>query len=229
MKNGLRNLFDIKVLIGIGIITVGLLLLLRNFGFYFDFRIWELWPLILILVGIGHVTGPEESRQSMTGIILIVIGGVFLSNNLDLFDYHFNIWPVILVLLGIVILKHALVGSKARDTSSDFIHLTFFLGGGDYNYATRTLKGGKIAAIMGGGTIDLRHCDMRDEEIVIEVFAFWGGFDIRVPHEWRINVQATPIMGAMENKCTPPAEGYANGKRLVVRGMVLMGGVEVKN
>ncbi len=229
MLNNFRNWLDIRVLIGIGIIGAGLLLLLQNFGFHLHFRIWDLWPLILILVGIGHLTGQEETRQPMTAAILIIIGAVFLSNNLDLIDFHFNIWPIILVLIGIAILKHSFVGSKTKGTDSDFIHLSFFLGGGDYNYSTKTLEGGKIAAIMGGGTIDLRQCDIKGEEIIIEVFAFWGGFDIRVPHEWRVNVQATPIMGGMDNKCTPPAEGYANGKRIVVRGMAIMGGVEVKN
>ncbi len=36
-----------------------------------------------------------------------------------------------------------------------------------------------------------------------------------------------PIMGAFEDKTRPPSDG--GKKRLVVRGVVLMGGVEVKN
>jgi len=64
-------------------------------------------------------------------------------------------------------------------------------------------------------------------EAVIEVFAFWGGIDIKVPEDWTVITRAMPLMGGVEDKTRSPLQ--AGKKRLVIRGIVVMGGVAVKN
>jgi hypothetical protein len=62
---------------------------------------------------------------------------------------------------------------------------------------------------------------------VFDVFAMWGGIEIRVPENWTVVGRVTPILGGFDDKTRPPQQ--ESTQRLVIRGFVIMGGVEVKN
>ena len=55
----------------------------------------------------------------------------------------------------------------------------------------------------------------------------WGGIEIRVPDDWTVDLRGVPVLAGFVDKTRPPA--MATEKRLVIRGMALMGGVEIKN
>jgi hypothetical protein len=80
---------------------------------------------------------------------------------------------------------------------------------------------------MGGVVIDLRSAKLAEDRASIDVFAMWGGIDLVVPEGWRVVSEVTPIMGGFEDNTAPPAE--TNAPTLVVRGLAIMGGVEVKH
>jgi predicted membrane protein len=88
-------------------------------------------------------------------------------------------------------------------------------------------RGGELTAVLGGCEIDLRHAAINGEA-VIEIFALWGGIDIRVPEDWTVVSAVVPVLGGVEDKTRPPQEG-ASRHRLVLRGFVVMAGVEIKN
>lgn len=87
--------------------------------------------------------------------------------------------------------------------------------------------GANMTAVMGGIELDLRQATL-PEDAVIELFAFWGGIEIWVPREWSVVNQGFALMGSIEDKTgnLPQRPGQP---RLVLRGMALMGGVEIKN
>ena len=58
------------------------------------------------------------------------------------------------------------------------------------------------------------------------MFSLFGGVTIKVPVDWTVVLQGTPIMGGFEEKTVPPA---TPGKVLYVRGYAIMGGLEVRN
>ena len=62
---------------------------------------------------------------------------------------------------------------------------------------------------------------------IIDVFVMWGGVEVRVPDDWTVDLQGTPMLAGFVDKTRPPA--LATEKRLVIRGLALMGGVEIKN
>jgi hypothetical protein len=55
----------------------------------------------------------------------------------------------------------------------------------------------------------------------------WGGIEIKVPENWSVSGRVTPILGGYEDKTRRVADG--TNQRLLVRGLVIMGGVEIKN
>jgi predicted membrane protein len=101
-----------------------------------------------------------------------------------------------------------------------------FLGGFSRGVSTQDFQGGSLTAMMGGCEIDLRNASMKSPEAVIDVFSFWGGIELKVPRDWTVMTEATPILGGIEDKTQPSPEA---SKRLIIRGMVIMAGVEVKN
>jgi len=62
---------------------------------------------------------------------------------------------------------------------------------------------------------------------VIDVFAFWGGIEIRVPEDWSVVTRVTPLLGGVEDQTR--ASQAAVSKRVEIRGTAIMGGVEIKN
>jgi predicted membrane protein len=87
--------------------------------------------------------------------------------------------------------------------------------------------GANMTAVMGGIELDLTQATL-PEDAVIELFAFWGGIEIYVPRDWVVVNQGFALMGSIEDKTgnLPQRPGQP---RLVLRGMALMGGVEIKN
>ena len=79
---------------------------------------------------------------------------------------------------------------------------------------------------MGGINLDLRDATMEGSEATIDVSTLMGGVNIRVPRKWRVVNRIVPVMGGVKDSTESPAEG---SPRLVLQGVVLMGGLEIRN
>ncbi len=106
------------------LIGIGMLWILRHLGVYFNFHVfWDnlfypfrtvfhnlagfifSWQIILIIIGLVLMAG----RRSI-GIVLVVIGGVFLLPKLFFFP-HFSLsflFPVLLIGIGIAMVARVL-------------------------------------------------------------------------------------------------------------------------
>jgi hypothetical protein len=112
------------------------------------------------------------------------------------------------------------------EDSNTVIRVTALLGGVSRGNNSAAFRGGELTAMMGGCEIDLRHASI-DGEAVIDIFALWGGVELRVPPDWTVVSKVTPILGGVDDKTRPP-QG-ASRHRLVLRGFVVMAGVEIKS
>jgi hypothetical protein len=101
------------------------------------------------------------------------------------------------------------------------------MGGITRRLGTQDFKGGSAVAVMGGVKIDLRSASISQNDAVIDVLAIWGGVELRVPEDWVIVPQVFPFMGGFDDRTGPKPAG--SRKRLIVRGLAFMGGVEVKH
>jgi hypothetical protein len=104
------------------------------------------------------------------------------------------------------------------------VDIAAVLGGFERRLATPDFRGGEITAVMGGCALDLRESSIV-KEAVINVFVIWGGINIKVPPDWTVVLNGTPIMGGFSEKTLSVPD---RGKRLVITGYAIMGGVEVR-
>lgn len=87
---------------GLIILLIGIIFMVENFtDLEIWGRIWNLWPLILIIWGIKEMW---QNRSIFFGIILIAIGSIFLGQYFFDFMISENIWkfwPILIIALGI--------------------------------------------------------------------------------------------------------------------------------
>jgi hypothetical protein len=88
---------------------------------------------------------------------------------------------------------------------------------------------------MGGAQLDLRQAIIPPgEEAALDIFIVMGGCEIFVPPTWTVETPLVPVMGGVDDKRLPPLPGADNlggrpAPRLVLRGLILMGGIEIKS
>lgn len=226
-----RTFLTGRLVVGLFLLLQGVLIALSWYDLIPPISLWVYWPVILILIGVLKVVQPGASR--IGGFILAGVGGLLLGNNLDLYDIDFrDLFPFLLIVLGLFLVTSAfrrrLPPGQATDASST-IDAFAVLGGVRRVSSSRSFRGGSAGAILGGCEIDLRQASIAEGgEAVIDVFAMWGGVDIAVPQGWSVSVQGFPLLGAFEDH-TVPTLGGESTQRLVVRGLVIMGGVDVKH
>lgn len=113
---------------------------------------------------------------------------------------------------------------SANDNST--MTVVAVMGGVTRGNNSRAFRRADLFAFMGGCEIDLRKAAINGEAVV-DLFCMWGGIEIRVPEDWTVVSQILPLMGGVDDKTRPPQAATAH--RLTLRGMALMGGVEIKN
>jgi len=129
-------------------------------------------------------------------------------------------------LAGLVATRGLRAGAEARDSVlSEFA----LMGGGELVVHSQDFRGGEVTAIMGGFEIDLRGAAIAGDSATIEIFTLFGGIELKVPQEWYVVLQGTPILGMFANTAKPRPESSAPRKTLILKGAAIMGGVEVKN
>jgi predicted membrane protein len=213
-----------RLVVGLLVMGAGLLLALDSLGFVEAGNVFRFWPLLLIAVGVSKWFSPVP--QHMSAFIWIVAGVAFQLVALGRMSFG-GVWAALLFLVGANIAWKALRPRALPKDAESVIDLMQVLGGTKTVVTTSDFKGGQATAVMGGCEIDLRHASMPEgRAAVIDTFAFWGGIEIRVPDDWEVVSQGGAALGGFVNnaRSLPGAK-----RRLVVTGLAVMGGVEVKN
>jgi hypothetical protein len=225
----LRQLLP-RLILGFGIATIGILFTLDNVGVV-DASFWlRGWPILLLLYGGGMLLTAGSTAELAGGGIWMLVGGGLLLDNFDLIPISvWDLWPLVLVGVGVSLVVRGLRPRTAvAGDEASYIHAFAFMSGVTRKSTTLTFDGGSLTAIMGGVEVDLRNARMVRQQAVIDCFAFWGGIEIKVPPGWAVSTRVLPVMGGFEDKTTPPAPEDTTGE-LVVTGWVVMGGIVVSN
>lgn len=231
-----------RAVLGAFVAAAGALLLLDRLGMASaGLIVRQFWPVAVIVIGgllvrQQRTTGPDGRRAGgANGILVMGIGVWLLLNTLGVTNIHFwdLFWPLCLILIGVLLITHARRRPGRATTSDDHVALMAVLGGVKRQVDTRQFRGGDVTAFMGGCNLDLRQASIPPgEDAVLDVFAVMGGCEIAVPTGWVVTTEIVPVMGGIEDRRLPPlpsAPGQAPPSRLILRGFVLMGGVEIKS
>jgi predicted membrane protein len=233
METKHNSFFAPRLVLGLGIISIGVLFLLGNMDIINPHEYLRLWPAILIVVGIAYLIQCQHGSGRVWGIILTFIGIGMLLDRLNFIHFSlWSYWPLILIVVGIMMIVRASSHKKnscsSPTDSSDansYIKAVAIMGGFRRSNNSQEFRGGELTAIMGGLEIDLREASIKGEAI-IDIFAMMGGVEMRVPEDWLVVVEGFPFMGGYEDKTRPPK---VSTKRLIIKGTAVMGGVEIKN
>jgi predicted membrane protein len=237
-ENMHRQIKGKAAVLGIIVIAAGILLLGRNTGFLNPSvsRIIFSWEMLLIAIGTVNIFW----RQSIwSGVLLMGLGGFFLLVNF----YHmpFSTWQIFLPGLIIVIGLKMIFGhskwerqafknrmySHSETDESVFEDIAIF-GGGERNIVTPEFKGGNTVAIFGGSKINLTHSSIApNTKAVVELVAVFGGSTMIVPSDWNVKIEVFNIFGGFVDKRI--AVQVDHSKTLVVKGVTIFGGGEIKS
>ena len=232
MENN-TNRASSQVVLGLLVVGMGVLFLLDNLDILNFRHAIGFWPLVFIVTGCAALFGNGPRSGNYLGGVLIAVGVLMILGRLGFFYVSWGtLWPLVMIALGGLVLYRSLgPGRVARPAAAagagadSVVDIVAVLGGFERRISTQDFRGGEITAVMGGCALDLREASIV-KEAVINVFTIWGGINIKVPPDWTVVLNGTPLMGGFSEKTVAPPDG---SKRLVITGYAIMGGVEVRN
>ena len=99
---------------GLGVLVVGVLLTLSHLHVLPPLQIGQLWPLILVGLGIGRLVAPKHGRRRWPGAVLTLVGLWLLMNSLHWWNLPIDVaWSAALAIGGLCIVADALIDAFA--------------------------------------------------------------------------------------------------------------------
>lgn len=221
-----------RLVLGITVMVLGLALALDNFGLFHVRNVFRLWPVILIVIGLTRVSQSVRHGGRPEGHVMTLIGLGLLLMNFGLLGFRQALAFFLLAVGGVIIFRawrganQPVSDSLSADASQRMD--AFALLGGVHRVSRSTeFRGGSASAALGGCDIDLREASMSEgSSAVLDTLAIMGGIEVRVPEDWSVETRGMAVLGGFEDKTRRPLD---DRKKLVITGLAVMGGVEVKN
>jgi predicted membrane protein len=192
------------------LIVVGGWLLLNTLGLV-SLDIWEFaWPLVLVFIG-ARIMTRSQYRRSRASQDLPGAGPAAGTTPTGPTLSGFN-------------------SASASANTGEPVHGSLFalLSSSKRRWGKSTFRGADATAFMGGCELDLRDALMSSGELaVVDVFVLMGGVNIFVPTNWTVSQEVVPLLGGVHDKTRSVPSNPA--QHLLVRGTVVMGGVEISN
>ncbi len=188
-----RNLFWGIVLIVVGILFLGRNMNWWNFSIFFEG--W--WTLFLIVPSIISLVRKESMG---TSFLILVLGVLMLLASQNVIDWS-TIWkvflPIIIMVVGLSIIfgNRKVKTKKVKGNAKEYVAI---FSGVD-EVINKIENDFKMTAVFGGIELDMRDVTL-DSDLVIDCFTLFGGIDIRLPKDVKVEVNGLPIFGGVENK-----------------------------
>jgi predicted membrane protein len=244
-----------RIWLALVLVGVGATLFLQQMGLPLPEWLFN-WQMLLILIGI--VTGFSNGFRGAGWAIMILIGGIFMLDDLiPGFSFHRFAWPLVIVCIGVLMLvrPHRHAGMRMTDFGQKWKDKDFWkqkyqslvqdagaqqsFASEDYVDSTSVFGGVKKVILsknfIGGDiTIFMGACEIDltqadfPTRAVIDVTQIFGGTKLIVPAHWKISTQMTAVFGSIEDKRQQPVDANAI-KTLVIQGTSVFGGIEIRN
>jgi hypothetical protein len=239
-----------QLVLGSLMIVFGVLLTLDRMELVDAARTLRFWPLVLIALGSWLVIERGPGGRSFSGYALIVFGALLLLNSLGFARVRFweLFWPALIILVGTRLVMQTSgqrwsrsaagqrVGTTPSPARDGMVSMLSILGSHQRAVTDKPFRGGEVTTIVSGTQLDLRQAEIAPgDEAAVNVFIFMGGHEVWVPQGWIVVNDVMPVLGGVEDKRLPPVVNAATGSatgaapRLVLRGVVALGGLTIKN
>lgn len=213
-----------RLFFGTIIVAAGVILLLGNAGAIDSgevFGTW--WPIVLILAGIFSLAA--NPGHWPVAVIIVAVGTALLLSRLDVVDIGNIVIPAALILIGLVVIFGR--GLRSQTDAGDLVNSFNVFSGSELSSRSSQFRGGSVSAVFGGVEVDLRQAHLASGASM-DVFAAFGGVELRVPNDWHVTIKGLPLFGGIENvsaKDTLPEDAPV----LSVNATVLFGALEIKH
>lgn len=218
-----------RILAGLVLVIIGSVLLGQELGYGFPSWLFS-WEMVVITISV--FVGARKNFALGGWLVGFAIGSVFLLGDfypdLNLQAYF---WPALIIAFGLWMIfrpkrkgKGIWTGDISSDESMDMVSI---FGGSKKNIVTKNFRGGEAVTVFGGTDFDLTQADFTGTA-QIEMVTVFGGTKLRVPANWRIKSEMVSIFGGVDDKRPQPVK-VDNSKLLVLEGVCLFGGIEIKS
>lgn len=225
MRNRVGNLLWGLLLVAVGLGFAGNVFGLWNFDLFFN-GWWTLFIIIPCAISIF------QNGVQLWNIIGLGIGAIFLISAQGYFNGQLIgdlIFPIIIIAIGLSIIfkdklsKNAKIIKKMnKDGLAEY---STIFGSQELQFPGESFNGASLTAVFGGINLDLRQ-SIINEDIYISTTAIFGGIDIIVPSNVRVEVSSTPIFGGTSNKANKPLGD--NPPTVYINSICIFGGTEIK-
>jgi len=222
-----------RLVIGLLITALGVIYMAGNLDLI-DTRapLRYFWPAAFSAIGVALLMVRGSVANRRWGVVWLFAGLWMLAYQARWIDV--DIWeiavPLILLALGARLVQRALKesqGGEAPAEAKEQTRIFALLSGSESRTFTQPIKDAEIVSLLSGVKLDLSSAVIEGDRATLQVTAVMGGIEIYAPSEWNIVSEVTPILGAFIDKRRPTANPTT--KTLFVTGLIVMGGVEVKN
>jgi hypothetical protein len=188
--------FTPNLVIGLTIMSVGVVLLLDTLGIRDAGSMLRYWPFLIVLFGASLVAqafrpvDPAAPRRGNGGapcFFLFLLGVAMFAT----FGFPFS----------------ADTNAASRRASA-----TSVMGNSRTTVTESDTRHGRVAAVMGRSSLDLRQLNLGPGEVMtVDVFVAMGNALVRIPDTWVVDASAMPVMGAINERRFPPSIAVAPG------------------
>jgi predicted membrane protein len=196
----------------------------------------------MIAGGISRVLDSRTTTGQAWGGLVALIGLAFLLNNLHILIFDFEvsefIFPLAIIGFGVFMLLRALdrkrllegVPAATAPADSSALGSWAIFSSVKRKIDSQDFKWAEAVAVFGEVKIDLRKAGIAGDQAVIDVNALFGGVDIRVPENWRVEMRGAGVFGAFEDKTVPPrVDPGVKTPQLIITGHAMFGAAKVDN
>ncbi|NCI46108.1 LiaF transmembrane domain-containing protein [Sediminibacterium soli] len=197
-------------------------------------------PAWLILMGVGafflsdYIVDTINFRPYFFPVMIIAVGLLFLfrprrkwyyRKNDTSDDFVSDAPPV--TPMPAAEAEHAQYFDEA--SSLDRVDSVSIFSGVKKVVTSKNFRGGDIVCFMGGAELILSQADIQGP-VVLEIFQMFGGTKLVVPPHWEIRTaEAVAIFAGVEDKRQAQAGNFDPKKVLIVKGVTIFGGIEIKS
>jgi predicted membrane protein len=191
--------------------------------------IGDWWPLALVWLAAWQWL--SHPREFIGPLVVAAIGFVLLGSTADLFGASpaIVILAVLLVVIGGVVIRAALRDRRVIAHAPSAVDSFVLFGGRELVSRADPFETASLTSVFGGTSLDLSEASLGERGASVATLNLFGGTEITVPRDWKVELRVTPILGGASDETSYEARDDGREATVVVDGVAIFGGVEVKN